>query len=244
MGMPITVDIVGDEPGSALHEAVFSYFADVDDRFSTYKDTSETSRINAGESISMSEAMSDILALAEKTKQQTGGYFDIKKPDGTLDPSGIVKGWAIHNAAELLLGAGVKNFFIEAGGDIQAHGKNQVGNHWSVGIRNPFNKEELIKVVHLHPTSGEVHGRGIATSGSYERGAHIYNPLDPEGTLDEIVSITVIGPNILEADRFATAAFAMGASGVEFIESMPGLEAYSIDRNGIATMTSNFSKFT
>lgn len=238
--MPITVDIVDHESGSPLHEAVFSYFADVDERFSTYKDTSEISRINAGESISLSDAMSDILALAEKTKQQTGGYFDIQKPDGTLDPSGIVKGWAIYNAAELLLSAGVKNFFIEAGGDIQPHGhppaREDGGIEWSVGIRNPFNGEELVKIIYPQ-------GRGIATSGSYERGSHIYNPLNPEALLDEIISITVIGPNVLEADRFATAAFAMGAAGVEFIESLPEFEAYSIDKNGIATMTSNFSKF-
>ena len=59
---------------------------------------------------------------------------------------------------------------------------------------------------------------------------------------DEIASITVVGPDIYDADRFATAAFAMGRDGIAFIESRPGLEGYAIDRDGVATMTSGFNR--
>ena len=61
--------------------------------------------------------------------------------------------------------------------------------------------------------------------------------------MNEIVSISVIGPNVFEADRFATAAFAMQRKGINFIEKLDGFEAYMIDKNGIATMTSKFEKY-
>ncbi len=86
-------------------------------------------------------------------------------------------------------------------------------------------------------------GRGVATSGTYVRGQHIYDPHDRTRPLTEIVGLTVVGPDILEADRFATAAFAMGRDGIVFIESMPGLEGYAIDKNGRATLTSGFGDF-
>ena len=84
---------------------------------------------------------------------------------------------------------------------------------------------------------------GIATSGTYIRGDHIYDPHTGR-TTDDIISLTVVGPNVCEADRFATGAYAMGEKGIQFIEERAGLEGYMIDKNGMATMTSGFSKYT
>ena len=86
-------------------------------------------------------------------------------------------------------------------------------------------------------------GRGIATSGTYVRGRHIYDPHRPALQITDIVSLTVIGSDVLEADRFATAAFAMGKAGLYFIEELPCLEGYVVDSNGIATQTSGFRAF-
>ena len=72
---------------------------------------------------------------------------------------------------------------------------------------------------------------GVATSGTYIRGLHIYNPRGGNEPVSDIVSLTVIGPNIHDADRFATAAFAMGAAGINFIEQLPGYEGYIIDKD-------------
>ncbi|MER9313470.1 FAD:protein FMN transferase [Mesorhizobium australicum] len=83
-------------------------------------------------------------------------------------------------------------------------------------------------------------GRGVATSGTYVRGQHIYNPHGIGGWIQDIVSLTVIGADVLEADRFATAAFAMGRDGILFIEQAPGLEGYLVDANGRATPTTGF----
>jgi thiamine biosynthesis lipoprotein len=237
MGMPIAVDIVGADTTSG-HEAVFTYFRSIDTIFSTYKPESEMSRINRGE-IALADAsglMNEIFARARETKADTNGFFDIEH-DGTIDPSGIVKGWAIQNAARILDDLGYEHFYVEAGGDIEVRGFNDEGKLWQIGIRNPFEKSQIIKVVALT-------NRGIATSGAYLRGAHIYNPHDSSDTLAEIASMTVIGPNAYEADRFATAAFAMGRDGIAFIDSIPDLEGYSIDKYGIATMTRRFIDFT
>lgn len=235
MGMPITVEVADRSASPESIERAYAYFGEIDRRFSTYKPTSEISRINAGtQPISgASPDMRTVLALAEQTKRQTHGYFDVRRPDGTIDPSGLVKGWAIYNAAKLLEREGLRHFYVEAGGDLQTKGRNAEGQDWSVGIRNPFDTDEIVKVVSLKD-------QGMATSGTYVRGQHIYDPHDPRKTFDDILSLTVIGPNVYEADRFATAAFAMGPRGIEFIERMPGCEAYMIDRTGTATMTSGF----
>ena len=238
MGMPITVEIIDVNTNQASLDLAFNYFIYVDNKFSTYKKDSEIMKINRGElkEKDYSDDMKEVFNLSEKTKKETNNYFDIKKPDGSYDPSGLVKGWAIHNAASVLKKNGYKNFCIEAGGDIETFGANAEGGAWTVGIRNPFKNEEIIKVV-------KSKDKGIATSGTYIRGAHIYNPKNPEEKLEDIVSLTIIGDNIYEADRYATAAFAMGRDGIMFIEKLPNFEGYMIDKNGIATMTTGFEQY-
>lgn len=236
MGMPITVEIVDASASREALATVFSFFQYVDDTFSTYKKTSEISRINSGEIPAnlYSGDIKEIFALAEKTQRETGGYYDMKKDD-KLDPTGVVKGWAIQKASTILKEWGYQNFYIDAGGDIQVAGKNQSGLRWIIGIRNPFNREEVVKRVSLS-------NEGIATSGTYIRGNHIYDPHTLQNEFS-IVSLTVIGPDVFEADRFATAAFAMGDKGIGFIERKKGLEGYMIDKNGIATYTSGFDQY-
>jgi thiamine biosynthesis lipoprotein len=237
MGMPISVEIVDPVPASLL-ESVYDYFTAVDKRFSLYKPDSEISAYNRGEMplAGLSDEMHEVLALAARTKADTKGMFEVMRPDGVLDPSGIVKGWAVRNAALILKASHVRNFYVDAGGDIQAAGHNGDGESWRVGIRNPFNDQEIVKAVSLSDC-------GIATSGTYVRGQHIYNPERPGSPIEDIVSLSVIGPDVLEADRFATAAFAMGCSGIQFLEDQPGLEGYVISANGIATQTSGFGAF-
>lgn len=240
MGTPVIIEIVDANTKQEIFDVVFDYFRYVDEKFSTYKDTSEISLINKKilKKSDMSEDMKLIFKLAEVTKRETNGYFDIVKPSGYIDPSGIVKGWSIHNASNLLKDRGIKNFSVEAGGDIETYGLNSDGMFWCVGIQNPFSEiREIVKKVY-------VSGFGVATSGSYVRGDHIYNPKDKNDNLDSVVSLTVIGPNIYEADRFATAAYAMGDQGIYFIDELQGFEGYSIDKSGKATMTRGFHNFT
>jgi FAD:protein FMN transferase len=238
MGMPITVAIPHRVDADLLLEAVFQHFEVVDARFSTYRVDSEISRINRGEipASQWSPQMQEVFLLAEDTHRESRGYFSIEKPDGTYDPSGLVKGWAIEGAAHVLNHHKVVDYFIEAGGDIASQGHNEYGQPWSVGIRNPFNHDEIVRVIHPQ-------NRGIATSGTYIRGQHIWNPQTGKAVETPLISLTVIGENVYDADRFATAAFAMGERGIEFLEEKEGLEAYAIDKNGRATYTSNFERY-
>ncbi|HVX28874.1 MAG TPA: FAD:protein FMN transferase [Nitrolancea sp.] len=236
MGMPITVEILDPGVTSEQLDAVYDFFISVDERFSLYKEASEISRINRGElrPAEYSEDMRAIIELCALTKRQTDGYFEIAH-NGRLDPSGVVKGWAIQQAAKRLRAAGWRDFFIDAGGDIQMSGI-RYGALWRVGIRNPFRRQENVKVLALTDC-------GVATSGTAVRGQHIYDPFQPGVSLREIVSLTVIGPSVLEADRFATAAFAMGRRGIQFIEALPGFEGYQIDASARATYTSGFERY-
>lgn len=239
MGMPVTVEIADETARQDQFDRAFRYFEHVDTTFSTYKEGSEISRINRGEigSSEYSDEMKEVFMLSDETKKETNGYFDIQKTEGTYDPSGLVKGWAIRNAADLLAALGCEHFYVDAGGDIQTSGKNSDGGEWSVGIRNPFDRGEVIKVVYPR-------GQGVATSGTYIRGEHIYDPHSGKAATSELAAITVIGPDIYEADRFATAAFAMGKRGIEFIERLPGFEGYAVFKDGTAVMTSGFENFT
>jgi FAD:protein FMN transferase len=236
MGMPITVTILDPTATQEDLEQVFSYFLAVDEMFSTYKEQSEISRINRGLLLpeQYSADMRTILALSEQTRKETQGYFDIQH-EGMLDPSGIVKGWAIRNAADQLRARGFRHFYIDVGGDIQVAGYNK-GNPWRIGIRNPFKRSEQVKVLVLTD-------RGVATSGTAVRGQHIYNPHDLSTPITDIVSLTVIGPDIYEADRFATAAFAMGREGIRFIARLNDFEGYLIDAQGRATFTPGLERY-
>lgn len=237
MGMPITVELSDVTASVEIIDRVYDYFEQVDDRFSTYKPLSEISLLNQG-LLTLGEASPDMVTifnLAEEWRQSTGGYFNIQHA-GRVDPSGLVKGWAISNAAEMIRESGFENFYVEAGGDIQAEGLNRMGKDWRVGIRSPFNMQEIVKVL-------AVNGFGVATSGTYIRGQHIYDPVTGKTSLTDIASLTVIGPDIYEADCYATAAFAMGRGGINFIETLEGFEGYMIDENHIATFTSGFERF-
>jgi len=237
MGMPITVEVIDASATESDLDDVFSYFEYVDEKFSTYKQDSEISHINRRELLleESSPDMRTIFRLSEQTRLETNGYFNVQH-NGSYDPSGIVKGWSIYNAAQILRQKEFKNYYVEAGGDIQMLGTNDQGEAWRVGIRNPFNVEEIVKVL-------SVTDRGVATSGTYIRGQHIYNPLDEDQLITDVLSLTVIGPDIYEADRFATAAFAMGRNGINFIESLEDFEGYMIDNNKRATFTTGFEKW-
>lgn len=236
--MPITVEIVDSLVTEEVFQKVYSYFEYIDNKFSTFKKTSEITMINEGKihEKNYSKDMRTVMKLSEQTRKQTNGYFDINR-NGKLDPSGLVKGWAIHNASRLLLKEGYDNFYIDAGGDIQTSGENAQNKSWRVGIRNPFNDNQIVKVLYIH-------NEGVATSGTYFRGRHICNPKESYRKIDEIVSLTVISPNVYESDRSATAAFAMGKNGIKFIENLKGYEGYMIDKSGIVSFTINFNKYT
>jgi thiamine biosynthesis lipoprotein len=235
MGMPVSIILDDDFAKEKDIEKIFDYFRKIDATFSTYKKESEVSRINRGE-LNVSLASSEVkkvIELCEQTKKETNGFFNIEW-GGKVDPSGIVKGYAIWQAGIKLKKMGYKNFCVEIAGDMEISGLLK-GKKWRIGIENPFNRTEIVKIL-------EVTNKGIATSGNYLRDSHIYNPINNR-VADEVASVTVIADNIYNADRFATAAFAMGKKGIYFLEKANNLEGYMVLKNGKAISTGRFKKF-
>lgn len=223
MGTAIGIH-VRDDIDPRVIDACFESFRSDDERFSTYKADSEMSRLVRGEiaEAETSVEVRAVLALCDDLCRTTGGYFDARRhrPDGRLDPSGVVKGWSIDRAALVLEAGGASNFTINAGGDVVASGEPVVGRPWRVGIRHPRIADRACAVL-------AIRDRSVATSGSYERGSHILDPhthAAPRGLL----GLTVVGPAMTYADAYATAAFAMGRDGIAWVASHPGYAALGV----------------
>jgi thiamine biosynthesis lipoprotein len=236
MGMACTVRIEEPTVHPQIFDNVFNYWRRVDRIFSTYKPNSEISRINRGE-LSVADAskeVQNILRMARETRLLTRGYFNVVH-QGKIDPSGLVKGWAITGGANILRHAGYRNFLVEIAGDLEVSGGGPDGSGWKIGLRHPFELDKYVKIVKLKKN-------GVATSGAYLQGDHIYNPVAnkvPSG----VASITVIGPSAYDADRFATAIYAAGKKGLKLLPGGANLEGYLIDSNGVATYTAGFEKY-
>jgi len=235
MGMPITLELIGEGDLGSPTDEVFGWFRRVDDVFSTYRPESEISRINGGElSVgNASQLVQEILRECAKLVQETNGFFDILI-DGKLDPSGYVKGWAIGRAAELLDQHNIRRYCINAGGDIQTKGNSPANRPWVVDIANPFEPGMATKRLYIR-------NKAVATSGTYERGAHIINPKTKLPVVDPL-SLTVIGHSIERVDSLATAAFCMGDQALPFLYAND-CEAMIIGRDRSVTLTQGFRRF-
>ena len=234
MGMPIVLDL-RDEIEPAAVEAMWTALRHADTVFSTYKDDSDISRLNRGE-LTLEDAhpdVSEVLARCEELRVITDGYFDAGRVlDEGIDPSGLVKGWAVDRAGEVLDEAGARNYSLNAGGDIRLRGAPLPEPRWRVGIQHPHVRDRIAAVV-------EGNDIGIATSGAYARGEHVVDPhtgRPPTG----ILSVTIVGPELATADAYATAAFAMGAAGPEWTTSLGLYEAMTILADGRVLLTPGF----
>ena len=233
MGMPIGVDLA-DTDGVDV-EAAFDWLRYVDATFSTYRDDSDVSRLDRGE-VRIGECrpeVDEVLSRCLELERETGGFFSAR-PAGRLDPSGYVKGWAIDGAAARLAAAGARRFCISAGGDVVARGRPEPDRLWRVGVRHPEALDELAAVL-------AVEDLAVATSGEYERGAHILDPhtgRPPTG----LMSVTFVGPVLATADEYATAAFAMGAGGPAWTATLDGYDAMCITSDRRVLTTPGFAR--
>lgn len=231
MGMAVSVDVREPAPAPGALADALRWLHHVDATFSTYRDDSEISRFGFGEIgiDELSHDVEDILLRCIELTVVTGGAFDafaVPAPNGTLlDPSGLVKGWSIERAAAIFEAAGATNFCINAGGDIAVRGEPAPGEAWRVGIRHP---EHVDKLALAFEVRGPI---GVATSATYERGAHIVDPRVGTPTT-ELASATVVGPNLGTADAFATAAFVIGVDAIDWIGTQPGYHVYLITHDG------------
>ncbi len=245
-GTAVSVD-VRDGVGAASLEAVFDWFQRVDDLFSTWRADTEISRIARGE-LRLEAASPEVrvvLALCEEVRRESNGAFDItfgaheRVPPhpgfGPIDPSGLVKGWAVERAADQLRAAGAKNFSITAGGDVVVRGCPDGESGWRVGIQHPWERDRVAAVLGVVDLA-------VATSGRYERGDHVFDPrtgLPARG----LSAVTVIGTDLALADAYATAALALGNQGMSWLADLPGIEALGITDDRVVVTTPGFGDY-
>jgi thiamine biosynthesis lipoprotein len=128
-----------------------------------------------------------------------------------LDLGAVAKGLAVDMAARELQEC--EDFAIDAGGDLYLAGCNSEGRPWSVGIRHPRLNGEIIDSI-------QVSNQAVCTSGDYERGNHIINPIK-QGMAAAVASVTVVAHSAMLADAVATAAFVLGPDeGIRLFERL------------------------
>ncbi|GAA0594939.1 FAD:protein FMN transferase [Kutzneria viridogrisea] len=205
MGMPVSLHLRGpgirDDPrAAAAATGVFTFLREVDQLFSTYREDSEISAIRRGRP-GRHPLVREVLALCLEARDRTEGWFDPWLPGG-LDPSGLVKGWAVERAAAALHALDDVDHCLNAGGDIALHVASPSRPAWRVGIEDPRDPHALLGVRTIRTGA-------VATSGTAARGPHI---IDPHRGMPAagLLSVTVSGPSLLWADVYATAAFAHG----------------------------------
>ena len=233
----------GETPPDALRAGLARACAllhEVDRVFSTWKADSPVSRLRRGEAAlaDLPPQVAEVLALCETARDSSGGWFDPWAMPGGVDPTGLVKGWAVQRAADLLAGIPVAGVMVNAGGDLAVRGApppfagEPPGEPvWRVGIRHPWRPDALACVV-------EARG-AVATSGTYERGAHL---VDPRTALPlcRVASATVSGPDLALADAYATALAVGGDEALADARWRGDYEAYLIRPDGSELRTKGF----
>lgn len=190
-------------------------FADLNSRYSLYLPDSELSRIADGSLrlIDASQDLRDTYSMALEWRSLTGGAFTPHRPDGVIDLSGIVKAIAMDAAGSLL--ADSDDWILNVGGDVLTSGQSA-----TVGIVDPFDRTQLLTSVRLGGSR-----RAVATSGSAERGNHIWGA-------GGFAQVTVVANDIITADVLATAIVSGGVETLNASTSAWDIDVIAIDLGG------------
>jgi thiamine biosynthesis lipoprotein len=183
--------------------------------FSTYRADSYVSRLNRG-ALAIADCppeVAEVLALGEQARIESGGAFDVRR-NSRLDPSGVVKGWAVERAARKLARLPATDYCLGAGGDLTCRVSGPNAEPWRIGIEDPLAPDRLAAVV-------PIRNGAIATSGLHRRGHHITDARTG-ATPILLASVTVVHRSLTHADIDATAAFALGEDGLEWLQARPG----------------------
>lgn len=239
MGTMVSIEWIEGDP--AVVDEVIAWLHTVERVFSPYRIDSSISRLGRAE-ITEHDAgplVAEVLDECRRLRRISGGAFDpwsVPAPNGTrLDPSGYVKGWSVERAADWMVAEGIADLCINAGGDIAVRGHAQNGLAWRVGIRHPTDPRVLAMVLQVNGPMA------VATSACYERGAHILDPHSGSPTAD-LSSATVVGPDLAQADAFATTLFVMGIGGLYWVDDQPGYSAMVITHDATVLSTPGFGR--
>lgn len=233
MGTVVSLDV--DERDEELIGRVERVFTRADEIFSLYRPLSELARIAAG-TLSLrdsSAAVRDTYAIALDWSSRTHGAFTPNRPDGAIDLGGVVKALAMADAGAVIEAAGCRDWTLNVGGDILVSAHTLEAEPHTVGIVDPHDRAALVCSVSL---AGE--RRALATSGSAERGDHIWR----SGTAGapEFAQATVIANDIVTADVLATAIIAGGSNTLDDVTDRWDVDVLSVARDGGIRATPGF----
>ena len=243
MGTVFLFQIQDQRPDLELNQAcevATEILRDADEVFSLYKPDSEISRLVRSE-IPWEKASPVQRSVREQVlgwQELTGGYFDPRE-GLNYDPSGLVKGWAAQNAAHYLEAHGIVDFTLNAGGDIYlstALGRSALSR---VGLSNlrPIASQEAGVNLILELAGTEF--KAVATSGTSERGEHVWRSAGAA----RIQQVTVVARDLVSADVWATALLAGGESAWElFLERAQEHRALAIYEDGSMVSSPGFSQ--
>lgn len=228
-------DTAVDELASAV-EVLEGIFASLDLTFSLYRSGSEANRINSGELALAyaSESLRDLYTEASEWRLATDGAFTAERPDGRIDLSGIVKAHAVREAALSLRALGLQDWCINAGGDVLVSGSPETkaaAGPWLAGIVDPGDRQSLLGA---YPLAAN---RALATSGSAERGEHIWT-IGSERP--EFIQVSVAATEIVTADVLATAIVAGGTWALDHAVEQWGVDVLAVQRDGSLLATPGF----
>lgn len=204
MAMPFTVEIDGGE-AEACEPAVAAFHADLvwaDEVFSLWKDDSYLQHLLRGD-ITLDEAppeLREVLEACEWFREQTHGGFDARRADGVLDPTGLVKGWAVARASRHLREARGADWMVGASGDVLVAGNRTR----RIGIADPRVQGDPTgtAVVDVVALGGAF--TALATSGGAQVVDHIWDPVTGE-VARHYMQVSVAGRDLTECDAWATA---------------------------------------
>lgn len=240
MGTVFSLDVRGGSPAriAAAVEAAAAWLRHVDEVFSTYRPGSQISRLAAGGLVlsACSPEVREVHRLCEEARRRTGGWFSAGYAGG-FDPTGLVKGWAVERAAEMLRSAGAEAVSVNGGGDVQTF-----GGPWRIGVTDPLRHGAVAAVVRAGGAEDtEAGSLAVATSGPAERGSHVLDPHTGRPPRDGLASLTVVSRTLTEADVSATAAYAMGARARAWLAAERDTEAFAVTAAGGTWQTAGFA---
>lgn len=204
-----------------------------DDVFSLFGHETPLARLRRGE-LEVDDCppeVAEVIGLCGRAKLASDGWFDPWGLPGGFDPTGLVKGWAAREAARVLETYGIGAGMVNAAGDIASFGTPWQRDAWRVGVRSPLSADLLACVI-------ELRAGAVATSGRYERGAHIWD-IGAGRPASGVASATVCGPDLAFADAFATGLVGAGSAGLDAVTAA-GYEALLLLEGGESVSTAGF----
>ncbi len=174
--------------------------------------------------------------------ESAGGQRTVRLNDGVgLDLGGIVKGWTVDRAAEML--RSVDGLLIDAGGDMVARGNSLESDGWCVAVEDPFQPQHDLDYLILKDGA-------VATSGTYRRtwtrsdgrkAHHLIDPRTGQSSETDLVSVTVQGKTAETSEIAAKVGLLLGGeAGMLWLQEKLGGKALITCADGTLRATAGW----